>query len=107
MVLCDGTGKDTYHLASASVGNARNRCIIPWFTPILDSHMKVIPTVTVQNVFLVSGFGSRLQQQRRRSDVRPASPDTHVTCGDQGFRGNADCMVVLRIMTSCGLAVDS
>jgi len=59
------------------VGNARNRCIIPWFTPTWDSHMKVIPIVTVQNVFRVSGFGSMLQQERRRrSEVKPATPDS-------------------------------
>lgn len=62
MVFSYGTGNYTDHLASESVGNARNRCIIPWFTPTWDSHMKVMPIVTVQNVFRVRGFGSMLQQ---------------------------------------------
>jgi hypothetical protein len=66
------------------VGNARNRCIIAWFTPTWDSHMKVIPIVTVQNVFRVRGFGSMLQQERRRrSEFKPATPATCDVCLDQ------------------------
>lgn len=65
------------------MGNARNLCIIPWFTPTWDSHMKVIPIVTVQNVFRVRGFGSMLQQEwRRRSEVKPVICDVYL---DQGL----------------------
>jgi len=61
------------------VGKARNRCIIPWFTPTWDSHMKVIPIVTDQNVFRVRGFGSMLQQERRRrSEVEPTTSDVYL-----------------------------
>jgi hypothetical protein len=38
---------------------------MPWFTPTCDSQMKVMPTVTVQKVLRLRGFGSMLEQSEQ------------------------------------------
>ena len=54
---------------------------MPWFTPTCDSQMNVMPTVTVQKVLRVRGFGSRLEQRHYATSRKVAGSNPNKIIG--------------------------